>query len=263
MTFKKNTDTPVDLFVSDAQKPKYGRIQDSILNHIREGDWASGDKIPPERELARIFAASVGTVRNALQNLANQGYLSREQGRGTFVRKSIEHTDALRYFRFVDNFDDQVPPLTIKCLHPPRLKVQHEIAVILGLPLEAEVFEINRLFLLGAQPLVYVTSYLPRNLFADFNRFSSQNLEEVPIYRLVEREYCMPTLAARERFCAMAAPAEVARRLKIETGTPVQKIMMVAITTRNTIYEYQVIYSNTTDRQIYRESPVHLAAVGP
>ena len=58
----------------------------------------SGGPHTAQRELARIFDASVGTVRNALRNLVTQGYLSREQGRGTFVRKSIEHSDALRYF---------------------------------------------------------------------------------------------------------------------------------------------------------------------
>ena len=67
MTFKK-ADTPFDLFVSDTRKPKYGRIQDSILNHIREGDWAPGDRIPPERELARIFAASVGDTGGAVSD---------------------------------------------------------------------------------------------------------------------------------------------------------------------------------------------------
>ena len=74
-----------ELFASDAQKPKYGQIQDSILTHIRKGQWAPGDRVPPERKLAEMYAASVGTVRNALQNLVRQGYLSRRQGQGTFV----------------------------------------------------------------------------------------------------------------------------------------------------------------------------------
>ena len=262
VAFKK-ADAPIDLFVSDAQKPKYGRIQDSILNCIRKGEWTPGDRIPPERELARIFDASVGTVRNALRNLVTQGYLSREQGRGTFVRKSIEHSDALRYFRFVGGFDDQVPALTIKCLHPPRLISEPDIAVKLGRVLDDEVFEIHRQFLLGAQPLVYVTSYLPRGLFADFGKFSPQDLEESPIYRLVENEYSMPTLATRELFGAAAATAEVANMLQIESGAPVQKITMMAITTRNTIYEYQVSYCNTADRLISREFPGLIATAGP
>ena len=254
MTFKR-LDTPIDLFSSDARKPKYGWIQDSILNHIRQGYWAPGDRIPPERELARMFSASVGTVRNALQSLVNQGYLSREQGRGTFVRKSIEHTDALRYFRFVNSFDDQVPPLTIKCLQPPHLKIHHQATSFLGQELDAEVFEIVRLFLLNAQPLVYVTSYLTQNLFGDLDKFTFRDIEKAPIYQLVEHEYNLPTLAIRERFCATEASVQAARFLQVEPGTPVQKIMMVAMTMRSTVYAYQVSYCNTKQRQIYREFP--------
>lgn len=254
MAFKR-IDTPIDLFSSDVRKPKYGWIQDSILNHISEGNWVPGDRIPPERELARMFAASVGTVRNALHSLVNQGYLSREQGRGTFVRKSIEHTDALRYFRFVNSFDDQVPPLTIKCLQPPRLKTHHQAASFLGQALDTEVFEIVRLFLLDTQPLVYVTSYLTQNLFCDLDKFTFRDIEKAPIYQLVEHEYNLPTLAIRERFSATGASVETAPFLKVEPGTPVQKIMMVAVTMRNTVYAYQVSYCNTTERQIYREFP--------
>jgi GntR family transcriptional regulator len=253
---------PVDLFVSDTRKPKYGRIQDSILDHIRRGDWSPGDRIPPERELARIFAASVGTVRNALQNLVNQGYLSREQGRGTFVRKSIEHTDVLRYFRFVGSFDDQVPPLTIKCLHLPRAVTLPEVSKILELPPRGKVFQVERCFLMGTRPLVYVTSFLPCGLFDDFSRFQVRDFEDVPIYRLLEREYNIPTLGTRERFCAVAADDVIADILRVTPGAPVLKIMMVALTTRSTVYEYQVSYCNTTDRQIYREFPGQAADNG-
>ena len=40
----------------------------------------------------------------------------------------------------------------------------------------------------------------------------------------------------------------------LEPGTPVMKIMMVAFTTRNTPYEYQVSYCDTTEKQIFRDS---------
>ena len=133
----------------------------------------------------------------------------------------------------------------------------------MGRVLDDEVFEIHRQFLLGVQPLVYVTSDPPRGLFADFGKFSPQDLEETPIYRLVENEYSMPTLATRELFGATAATAEVAKMLQIESGAPVQKITMMAITTRNTIYEYQVSYCNTADRLIYREFSGLIATAGP
>ena len=249
----RNLNMHNDLFSSDAKKPKYGQIQDSILSGIQKGEWSPGDKIPSERDLAQMFDASVGTVRNAMQVLVNQGYLTRVQGRGTFVNKSVEHTGSLRYFRFAMDFEDVVQPLTIKCLHKPRLGAFPEISKILGLSPKAKLFEVNRIFRLQQEPLVYVTSYLPQNLFPDLGDVSLQVFHEIPLYLFIESKYSMPTLATKERFSAVSASAEVAKMLNLKPGTPVLKIMMVAITTRNTQYEYQVSYCNTARRQIYRD----------
>jgi hypothetical protein len=51
-----------ELFLSDASKPKYGQIQDSILANIKKGLWAPGDRVPPERKLAEIFRDSPGPL---------------------------------------------------------------------------------------------------------------------------------------------------------------------------------------------------------
>jgi hypothetical protein len=48
-----------ELFLSDASKPKYGQIQDSILANIKKGLWAPGDRVPPERKLAEIFGTAL------------------------------------------------------------------------------------------------------------------------------------------------------------------------------------------------------------
>ena len=56
----KAADLHQELFLSDAPKPKYGQIQDSILNNIKKGRWATGDRVPPERKLAEIFGTALG-----------------------------------------------------------------------------------------------------------------------------------------------------------------------------------------------------------
>src|SRR5690606_7813819 len=49
-------------------------------------DWRDGDSLPPEKVLCAEFNIARGTLRQALQILENEGYLWREQGRGTFIR---------------------------------------------------------------------------------------------------------------------------------------------------------------------------------
>ena len=53
---------------------------------IDDGEWAVGDRIPPERELAEQYGCSLITVRRALADLAREDRLERTRGRGTFVK---------------------------------------------------------------------------------------------------------------------------------------------------------------------------------
>lgn len=58
-----------------------------IVQTVRLGVVAPGESLPAERELAALYAVSRDTVREAIRELADAGYLVRRRGRygGTFV----------------------------------------------------------------------------------------------------------------------------------------------------------------------------------
>jgi GntR family transcriptional repressor for pyruvate dehydrogenase complex len=58
-----------------------GRIRNMIENH----NFAAGEKLPTERELAEMFGVGRSSVREALQALQMVGALERRQGKGTFL----------------------------------------------------------------------------------------------------------------------------------------------------------------------------------
>ncbi|WP_212524127.1 FCD domain-containing protein [Actibacterium sp. MT2.3-13A] len=60
-------------------------IYTSIVQAIRNGDFAKGSKLPTERELSEQFGAARNSVRQALDTLVREGTVSRQVGRGTFV----------------------------------------------------------------------------------------------------------------------------------------------------------------------------------
>ena len=70
----------------------YEHIVEQIHALIREGRWAPGDQIPPERELAERFRVSRTSVREALRALEMQGIIDSRQGGGTFVRTADRET---------------------------------------------------------------------------------------------------------------------------------------------------------------------------
>src|SRR5206468_8120079 len=54
---------------------------------IAEGRFKSGDRLPPERELAEKFVVSRTSVREALRALESLGLIDIRPGEGTFVRE--------------------------------------------------------------------------------------------------------------------------------------------------------------------------------
>ncbi len=76
-----------------SNKVQVPRISDAIAasleRRILEGSLKSGDRLPPERELAVELGVSRPSLREAIQKLASKGMVQSRQGGGTFV------TDAL------------------------------------------------------------------------------------------------------------------------------------------------------------------------
>src|SRR4051812_49651968 len=90
--------------VSGAAKPSASPLDDAVYRPVRSGNSledtvarlmqtirlgvvAPGGTLPPERELALRFSVSRDTVREAIRELSDTGYLSSRRGRygGTFV----------------------------------------------------------------------------------------------------------------------------------------------------------------------------------
>lgn len=62
------------------------RVVDSLRSKIRSGQWLPGTKMPSHTALAEEFGVAPLTVRHALSVLEQEGFISRQHGRGTFVQ---------------------------------------------------------------------------------------------------------------------------------------------------------------------------------
>lgn len=66
--------------------PLYQQIYALLKNRIISNEWPAGTSVPGDNELSQSLGVSVGTVRKALDQLAREGFVFRERGRGTFVK---------------------------------------------------------------------------------------------------------------------------------------------------------------------------------
>lgn len=77
----------------DSGQLLYKQVENFILKKIEQDIYKPEDVIPTERKLCEILGVSRHTVRRAIQNLVEKGYLYRVQGAGTFVfdKKLLEN----------------------------------------------------------------------------------------------------------------------------------------------------------------------------
>jgi hypothetical protein len=68
---------------------KYIQMKRELLSHMAQKGMSAGDRLPCEEELARMFSVSGITVRRTLRELAGDGIVERQQGKGTFLRKNV------------------------------------------------------------------------------------------------------------------------------------------------------------------------------
>lgn len=71
-------------------KPKYQVIIDDIKSKILSGDYRVGDQIPTEASLQEKYGMSRQTVRKAILELSNEGFLRSEKGSGTYVSNQYQ-----------------------------------------------------------------------------------------------------------------------------------------------------------------------------
>lgn len=68
----------------------YEQIMEQITQRIAVGDWPPGSVLPSIRELAADIKVSVITVKRAYLELAREGVIVTQQGKGSWVNEVID-----------------------------------------------------------------------------------------------------------------------------------------------------------------------------
>jgi GntR family transcriptional regulator len=79
---------------------RYGGVASALRERILAGEWAPGEAIHAEATLAQSYGVALGTIRQALSLLVEDGLLDRRHGKGTFVSPGLSGASMLRFFRF-------------------------------------------------------------------------------------------------------------------------------------------------------------------
>ena len=92
MEFQKHT------INKDVPIPLYYQVKQIILDEINNEGVRAGDAIPTEKAFCDIYGISRTTIRQAISELVNEGYLYRVKSKGTFVSQPKAKTDLVNMY---------------------------------------------------------------------------------------------------------------------------------------------------------------------
>lgn len=144
-------------------EPLWHQAEMMLRGLIERGEWASGSQIPNEDRLCEMLGISRITVRHALRNLEEAGFLRREHGRGTFVRSATVVAGVRGLTSFTDEMKSMALSAGTRLLEANRLKADKEVADALEIALGEPVVQLRRLRLGNGMPIGIQTSHLPES----------------------------------------------------------------------------------------------------
>ena len=198
--------------------PLYYQLKEVLLARIQSGEWAPGQQLPSERALCDQFEVSRITVRQALADLEQEGWLIRDQGRGAFVsRPRIEQRlSQLTSFTQDMRARGQRPGAIVleQALVRPTTLVAHRLRLDAR---QRQVILLKRLRTANDEPIAVEKAFLNYRLC---RQILHDDLSHRSLYAwLTERCEIVPA-RAEQQIQAAACPPEEARLLKVKPGSP-------------------------------------------
>ena len=210
-------------------QPLWRQIRARIVRDLESAAWKPGEAIPSELELAARFGVSQGTVRRAIDALADENLLVRRQGKGTFVATHTEEKVSVPRFLRIRRDDgvDEYPASRLVDLR--RGKASVEVARLLDLKPGDAVLVVRRVLELAGAPAVLDEITLPAALFRGLTR-ARLDAYRGSMYGFFETEFGVRMLKASEKLKAVAAHADVAALLDVPAGAPLLAVERVTTT---------------------------------
>jgi GntR family transcriptional regulator len=225
-----------DLIDYDSAIPYYVQVRRSLQDKIEQGEWQPGEQLPGDMELCEMFGVSRTVIRQALSEMVHEGFIIRRKGKGTYVAEpKIRESLVQKLTGFHQDMAERGHDIISQVLRQEVVPAGPKVATYLEITPETPVVVIERLRFVQDEPIVLVTTYLPKALCpnlvdADFTRQS--------LYTFLEEEYGQVIVRGRRTLEAVPANEFEARHLQVDKGAPLILLDSVSYLEDGTPLEY-------------------------
>jgi GntR family transcriptional regulator len=198
--------------------PLYIRLLNVLRKDLVEGRYVSGSRLPSEGELARKYALSRHTVREALRRLRDEGLVEPRKGAGTVV---MERRTGVQYVHEVASIEQLLQYAVDARIHVSirrRVRSSRVLAKRLGCELGQEWLYIAGLRHAPGMPtpICWTEVYLHLD-YADIPVEVGQDID--PIFPWIERKHGQFISEIEQIISAHAIPARLTEKLGVPLGS--------------------------------------------
>jgi GntR family transcriptional regulator len=217
-------------------RPVYINIRDDLRARLAAGEWAAGERLPAEADLAANYGVARMTIRQAIGVLASEGAVVRRQGVGTFaVDRSVRSTSKL--LSFAEEMDQQGHQLNAKLIRAAVEQPPPAAREALQLPPSAAAVLVRRVRLVDGCPIIVQNSWLPNARFAGL---AADPLLDGSLYAMLEASYGVSIVRATQVFTVGVADKRDAVELDLHAGAPMLVITRTAYDASSRAVEFSV-----------------------
>ncbi len=215
--------------------PLYIQIAEKLISRIESGDLSPGEKLPPERCLSEEIGVNRMTLRRALEVLESQGLILRKHGVGTFLAEPKIDRQMDVVYRFTRGIQNRGLTPSANIISIENIMAEPSLANDLALPISSHVYSILRLRSINQEPVMLESYKIPQQRFPGLEHY---DLENRSIYDILENEYGVPIMKARQSFEPVNATEFEANLLKINIGEALMLEKRLSFDDQNLPVEY-------------------------
>lgn len=218
--------------------PLYFQLKELIVEEIKSGLYPVDSLIPTEKELSERFDISRTTVRQAITELVQEGWLYRIKSKGTFIARQKIKQDFLQR---LETFREQMKRIGLEpsteVLDFKVAKASHEVAENLEIEEGEQVIYLFRRRFGDREPVVTVETYLPYGKCAFIK---DQDFERVSLYDVLSAREETRIFSAKRLVEAVEANNSDVQYLHVRKGSPIQLVHTVSVNKADTALEYSI-----------------------
>lgn len=218
--------------------PLYFQLKTLLVEAIKTGEYSVNSIIPTEKDLSEMFHISRTTVRQAITEMVQEGWLYRVKSKGTFVARLKIKQD---FIKRLETFNEQIartgctPSTQLLCLETGPMP--ERVCAYFGIHEKGRFVYLHRRRFADDEPIVTVETYLPYDACAfllehDFSRESLYNV----LATNEKTRICRVTRVLE----AVAATSQDAENLNIHRGRPVQLSATIGYNAADEPIEYSI-----------------------